>query len=228
MSIEIKRQNFVAKAQKYFAFLTKDHSCRYKGHSKSDWTDELHYENIAIDRLIVLSNQYHPNGYGFEVQLYRPSISTVHSEREFQTCKQKEDQDDEQEYLSDLALQFRNRYASVIIGDDWVTSKNENNESPIGNFGRELEKVQNGKVLSPGFHKKKLIIWCIRTSIALILYAVFWKYAWVRWTLLMYIPLSLFSLLSLYGWTYSLKKKIGKTNLKISEAEDAIRETETE
>lgn len=56
-----------------------------------------------------------------------------------------------------------------------------------------------------GFFKKKLILWCVRWAVTILLYVVFWKYAWVRWTLLVTIPLGLASLFMIVRG----KKKMG-------------------
>lgn len=102
------------------------------------------------------------------------------------------------------------------------------NETLRENLDNELEQLRYDTVLSPKYRKKKTMAWGIRTTIAVILYVVFWKYDWVRWTLVLYIPLNLFGLLSIYGWNILLNKKIEKTNRKIIEAEEAIKESEKE
>lgn len=60
------------------------------------------------------------------------------------------------------------------------------------------------------FRQKKLLIWLFRTVITAMLYVVFWQYTWVRWSLIIYIPLSLFNLFLIVGSTFLLKKKIQK------------------
>lgn len=74
-------------------------------------------------------------------------------------------------------------------------------------FKKELEQLKGAEILTPEYKRKKMILYGIRTSIAAILYVVFWKHEWVRWTLLLYIPLNLFGLwMILYG-TKKLKQK---------------------
>ena len=60
------------------------------------------------------------------------------------------------------------------------------------------------------------MMWAIRPIIALILYILFWEYQWVRTTLIITIPLSLLSLLSILSWNYLLKRKIQATKSKIN------------
>lgn len=95
----------------------------------------------------------------------------------------------------------------------------EGNESLKEDFKKELEKFKSETILSPAYRKKKTITWIIRTSIAALFYVLFWEYNWVRWSLILYIPLNLFGLFSIFGWNYLLRKKIAKTNQKIDAIE---------
>jgi len=105
----LKRKNFIEKATRYFRFLSD--TCGYNGpdHSYhqqpngSITSESLKYINTSIDRLIVLNNSYHPVDYGFEVQLYRPSISTNSADRLMVYGVLKEDQDIDQTYLESAA-----------------------------------------------------------------------------------------------------------------------------
>lgn len=69
-----------------------------------------------------------------------------------------------------------------------------------------LEEVEMKKVFTTRFKKKRFILYFIRTILAIVLYIVFWKYDWVAWSLLVYIPLNLFSLASIFWGKYSLEK----------------------
>ncbi|WP_299678774.1 hypothetical protein [uncultured Dokdonia sp.] len=86
-------------------------------------------------------------------------------------------------------------------------------------FEKELEKLQSDTVLSPQYRKRKTIIWLIRTIIACILFVIFWKHTWVRWALIAYVPLNLFSLFSIYGSKAIMNRSIQKTRRKIEDAE---------
>ncbi len=101
----------------------------------------------------------------------------------------------------------------------------ENNETISDSFKKELDAISTDTILDPAFRKKKLILWTIRTTISIALYVIFWKYEWVKWTLLLTIPLSFFSLFTIIGSPYLLKRKIEKTKIKIEEADKIIHET---
>jgi ABC-type transport system involved in Fe-S cluster assembly fused permease/ATPase subunit len=104
----------------------------------------------------------------------------------------------------------------------------ENNETTSDSFKRELDAVSTNTILDPAFRKKKLILWAIRTSISVVLYIVFWKYDWIKWTLVVTVPLSIFSLFTIIGSPYILKRKIERTNRKIEQTENLIGETQEE
>ena len=78
----------------------------------------------------------------------------------------------------------------------------ENNETISDSFKRELDAVSTNTILDPAFRKKKRILWVIRTSISVVLYIVFWKYDWIKWTLVVTVPLSIFSLFTIIGSPY--------------------------
>lgn len=83
----------------------------------------------------------------------------------------------------------------------------KNKESLSESFNHELEDVTNNNVLDPAYRKKKLIMWSIRTSISIGLYIVLWKHKnWIKWSLVLTVPLSLFSLFMILGSPYLLKK----------------------
>ncbi len=86
-------------------------------------------------------------------------------------------------------------------------------------FERELSKFKDNGILSAEYIKKKRIIYFVRTAIATTLFFVFWKYQWVRWSLIIYIPLNLFSLVSIFGFNFFLKKKMKRVEKVIKEAE---------
>jgi len=100
----------------------------------------------------------------------------------------------------------------------------ENNETISDSFSKELDAISSDTILDPAFRRKKLILWTIRAMISIVLYVIFWKYEWVKWTLLLTIPLSFFSLFTIIGAAYLLKRKIKKTKRKIEEADKIIHE----
>ena len=80
---------------------------------------------------------------------------------------------------------------------------------------KDIDEVYNEFHLSRSYRRKKLVIWTVRTILTIVIYVIFWKYTWIRWTLILYIPLSLFNLFALLGWNLFLRKKTKKLKGKI-------------
>lgn len=95
-------------------------------------------------------------------------------------------------------------------------------------FEKELKEAQDSPVLSPEFRRKKLMMYLIRTVIAVVLFFVFWDYEWVKWFLYVYIPLNLISLFSIFVVPYFLNKKMSKTQEKIDELDGLVKDSEEE
>ncbi len=80
---DLKRNNFIDKTIENFKYLVNDFGYSGPTHrigQQDDGTiilDEFHYENKLADRLVTVSNAYHPVDYGFEICVYRPSISKI-------------------------------------------------------------------------------------------------------------------------------------------------------
>jgi len=83
------------------------------------------------------------------------------------------------------------------------------------NLIEEIDDLSDQHRLSSSYKKKKLIIWAVRTVLSAVLYVIFWKYEWVRWTLILYIPLSLFNLLMIIGFNFILDRKVKTLRSKI-------------
>ena len=79
----------------------------------------------------------------------------------------------------------------------------------------EIEEFSNQQRLTSAYRKKKLIIWTVRTVLSVVLYVIFWEYEWVRWTLVLYVPLSLFNIIMLLGFNFILDKKVNKLRSRI-------------
>lgn len=123
---QLKRKNFIEKSIKFFNYLCDEfeylppiHST-YKQPNGVIITDSLEYLNESIDRLVIICNAYHPVDYGFEVQLYRPSISTNPPDRIMVYPVLKEDQDIEQAYIEKAAEFVREKYTEVLLGNEWI------------------------------------------------------------------------------------------------------------
>ena len=84
----------------------------------------------------------------------------------------------------------------------------------------ELDSLKKEEILNPAYRKKKLLIYWIRTLIAVLLIVSFWNYSWVRWLTLLYIPLNLFSLGAILFPTIFLKKKLERAEQKLKELEE--------
>ncbi len=121
----LRRKNFIEGATRHFRFLRDIHGYTGPEHTFSQQengsitSDALKYTHPSIDRLIVLYNAYHPADYGFEVQLYRPSLSIRPAERMLLYWVLKEDQDVAQTYLEKAARTVRQRFIPIIAGHEW-------------------------------------------------------------------------------------------------------------
>ncbi len=98
------------------------------------------------------------------------------------------------------------------------------NDTIGDSFKKELESISTDTVLDPSYRKKKLILWTIRATLTIALYVIFWKHEWLRWTLFLTIPASLFSVFTIIVSPYLLKRKIEKTKRKIEEVDKILRE----
>jgi len=83
------------------------------------------------------------------------------------------------------------------------------------NLIEEIDDLSDRHRLSSSYKKKKLIIWTVRTVLSAVLYVIFWKYEWVRWTLILYVPLSLFNLLMIFGFNFILDRKVQSLKSKV-------------
>jgi len=125
---DLKRKNFTENSMNLFHFLCEDYGYLDPVHSFSQQpnrvitSDSFKYLNDSVDRLVVIINAYHPIDYGFQVMLYRPSISTLYSEGVMVYYVLKEDQDINQTFLTDASQFVRDNYDSVLLGNDWINS----------------------------------------------------------------------------------------------------------
>ena len=82
---------------------------------------------------------------------------------------------------------------------------------------QEIEDFSKEHRLPSAYRKRKLTAWCVRTILSLILYIVFWKYEWVRWTLVLYIPLSLFNFVMIFWFNRIVDKKVNELRSRIDQ-----------
>lgn len=98
---EYKREKFIYNTQKYFKFLETEFEYSKPNHSINKQengtviTDKVEYKNILLNKKIVISNSYHPNDYGFEINI----IEEENGRKEMLFYVLKEEQDIKQEYL---------------------------------------------------------------------------------------------------------------------------------
>ena len=128
---DFKRKCFIEKTIKYFNFLVTDFGYKEPFHKISqqengtEILDEFIYENRNVDRLVTVSNAYHPVDYGFEICFYKPSISTAYGKREMVYYLLKDDQDIEQSYLEQAARTLKDDFDIYLKGYKWfVKEKN--------------------------------------------------------------------------------------------------------
>lgn len=82
---------------------------------------------------------------------------------------------------------------------------------------KELQQLSKDPILSKKHRNKKLLVYLVRTLIAVTIIYFLWDYDWVKWVLYIYIPLNLISLISILGWNYFLNKRLAKTQKQIDE-----------
>jgi len=85
---------------------------------------------------------------------------------------------------------------------------------------KKLEEARGEDFMSPAYRKKKLIMWAIRTVIAVVIYYLLWDVKWVRWSLWLYVPLNLFLPISLLGGNYFLNKKLNRVSKMVEELDE--------
>ena len=62
---------------------------------------------------------------------------------------------------------------------------------------KELQQLSKDPILSKKHRNKKLLVYLVRTLIAVTIIYFLWDYDWVKWVLYIYIPLNLISLISI-------------------------------
>ena len=96
----------------------------------------------------------------------------------------------------------------------------EKTEKISDQLQNELENLSASPLLDPAFRRKKLVIWTVRNTITAILYIIFWKYEWVRWTLFLGIPLAVFSLLTIALFPWLLERKMNRARKSMQKLDD--------
>jgi hypothetical protein len=86
---------------------------------------------------------------------------------------------------------------------------------------RELADSNYQAIADPAILRKKLALWFIRTAISIGIYWYFWDYTWVRWTLVLTVPLSLLSLSTITLMPFLLRRKVRRLRSAIKHPEEA-------
>lgn len=99
-----------------------------------------------------------------------------------------------------------------------------NPNETVNELRNELDSIRDGALLSPKVVRKKLIMWVIRNTLSAFLIWCFWEHWFMKYALWILIPLSLFSLISIVGFNYFMKRKLTKTRGKVDELSDVMEE----
>jgi hypothetical protein len=126
---DLKRKYFIDKTIENSKYLVDNFGYSQPIHQISKQANDIiisevfQYENKFIDRLITVSNSYHPVDYGFEICVYRPTISLQFIDREILFYVLKEQQDIEQSYIYTIAGQLKDTFFEIISGNNWIDKK---------------------------------------------------------------------------------------------------------
>jgi hypothetical protein len=90
---------------------------------------------------------------------------------------------------------------------------------------QELAKNNYQAISDPAIRRKKLALWFIRNALSVGIYWYFWDYVWVRWTLVLTVPMSLLSLLTITLMPFLLQRKVQRLRSAIEHLEDGADQT---
>jgi tetratricopeptide (TPR) repeat protein len=116
---QYKRKNFIDNTLQYFSFLETEFAFSepkqtfYKQKNGTVTSDTIAYENISLNRIIEVSNDYHPYDYGFQINI----IDTQSGTKVMLSYVLKEKQDIKQEYLIEQAEVLRDYCKKVITNE---------------------------------------------------------------------------------------------------------------
>ncbi len=81
------------------------------------------------------------------------------------------------------------------------------------------DQLQGQAILNADYRRKKLLMYFIRTLIAIVLYWFFWDVSWVPYTLWFYVPINLIGLAMLVLLPRFLERKMKKAQAKMDDAQ---------
>jgi hypothetical protein len=87
---------------------------------------------------------------------------------------------------------------------------------------RELADSNYQAIADSAILRKKLALWFIRTAISVGIYWYFWDYTWVRWTLVLTVPLSLLSLSTITLMPFLLRRKVRRLRSGLQHLEEGF------
>jgi len=89
--------------------------------------------------------------------------------------------------------------------------------SPLKDIEQQLDETSQ---ISTEFINIKIRNFCIRWTLTIILYIILWnKISWIKWTLLLTIPLGLFALWQILSTKFRLSKKVDEIRQTINHIE---------
>ncbi|WP_336513977.1 hypothetical protein [Pollutibacter soli] len=89
--------------------------------------------------------------------------------------------------------------------------------SAIRQYQDRLNFIRSNSILSPVYFRKKILFWFLRSLSIAVIYFLFWKYHWVRWTLVLSIPVSVLNIVSVFTWKYLLQQKLKRNEQELHE-----------
>ncbi len=106
----------------------------------------------------------------------------------------------------------------------YTTMPDNNNTLPDA-LRDEMTQLKSQYLMSPTDRRRKLIRWAIRQMLTALLYFFFWDaHPWVPKSLWLVAPLAVASLLSIVGYNWFLERKMRKTETRIEELEERMKE----
>lgn len=77
--------------------------------------------------------------------------------------------------------------------------------------------------------KQKMVAFAIRWTITIVLYILLWnRFAWIKWTLFLTIPLGIMSLFMLYKFRKESLERTAKIKHQVKHSEDIIEDIENQ
>lgn len=86
------------------------------------------------------------------------------------------------------------------------------NQTPLNSNDAIRQKLERLEIMHTAMQPSLRSRWIrlvIRETLTIALYVIFWKHAWVRWSLYVVVPLVLLNLGMLSALTWGLPRKIG-------------------